>query len=66
MSNVEMLEAQIQKLSPTELAEFRDWFAAYDAEAWDRQFEKDVEAGKLDALAEQALRQRAAGLCTDL
>lgn len=29
--------------------------AAVDAEAWDRRFEADVEAGKLDALAERAL-----------
>lgn len=29
--------------------------AAVDAEDWDRQFEADVEAGKLDALAERAL-----------
>ncbi|HEX9670607.1 MAG TPA: hypothetical protein VGC93_14135 [Thermoanaerobaculia bacterium] len=29
--------------------------AAVDAEGWDRQFEADVEAGKLDALAKRVL-----------
>lgn len=28
---------------------------------WDRQLERDVEAGKLDALADEALREHAAG-----
>jgi hypothetical protein len=37
------------------LAVLRDWFMDFDAEAWDRQFEADVEAGKLDSLAERAL-----------
>ena len=52
MSKVENLEKQIQQLSPEELAEFRRWFAEFDAHLWDRQFEADVKAGKLDALAE--------------
>jgi hypothetical protein len=38
--------------------------AAVDAEAWDRQFEADVEAGKLDALAERALDAHAEGRST--
>ena len=42
---------QIEKLSPEELAAFRIWYAAFDAEAWNRQFEADVKAGKLDLLA---------------
>jgi hypothetical protein len=54
MSQVEMIERQIEQLSREELARFREWFARYDAEAWDRQFEQDVQAGKLDALAERA------------
>jgi len=40
---------------------FREWFLAYDWEVWDRQLEQDVAAGKLDALAEKALRDHAAG-----
>ena len=61
MSKVEAIEQQIEKLSPEELAAFRSWYAAFDAEAWDRQFEADVKAGKLDALADKALRAHTTG-----
>jgi succinate dehydrogenase flavin-adding protein (antitoxin of CptAB toxin-antitoxin module) len=66
MSKVENLEKQIQQLSPEELTEFRRWFAEFDAQLWDRRFESDVKAGKLDALAEKALRAHAAGRSTKL
>jgi hypothetical protein len=66
MSKVESLEKQIRQLSPEELTEFRRWYANFDAELWDRQFESDVKAGKLDALAERALRAHKAGQSTKL
>ena len=64
MGNVEKLERQVKDLSSEELAAFRKWFLAYDWEVWDRQLEQDVAAGKLDALAEKALRDHAAGKST--
>jgi len=64
MSRVESIEGDIQKLSDDELADLRQWFAAFDAEAWDRQFEEDVRSGKLDKQAEWALRDHAAGKTT--
>ena len=66
MSKVELIEQQIEKLSPEELAAFRTWYAAFDAEAWDRQFEADVKASKLDALADKALRAHTSGQSTKL
>ncbi|HVR96323.1 MAG TPA: hypothetical protein VMW27_06905 [Thermoanaerobaculia bacterium] len=60
MSKLELIEQQIRELSPAELSELRDWLAQFDFEAWDRQLEADVEAGKLDALADRALREYAA------
>lgn len=39
MSKVEVIEEQIEKLSPDELATFRRWYAEFDSEMWDRQFE---------------------------
>ncbi len=66
MSKVEQLEQQIQTLSPEELAQFRAWFAEFDWEMWDRQLERDVASGKLDALAEKALRDHASGKSTPL
>ncbi|HNC84779.1 MAG TPA: hypothetical protein PK999_17125 [Nitrospira sp.] len=61
MSKVEAIEQQIEKLSSDELAAFRRWYVVFDAEAWDRQFENDVKAGRLDALAEKALRAHTSG-----
>jgi hypothetical protein len=56
MSTLQEVEAAVRHLTPEDLATFRDWFLAYDAEVWDRQLEEDVQAGRLDALAEEALR----------
>ncbi len=66
MGKVEKIEREIKDLSPEEMTELREWFAAFDAEAWDRQFEADVRAGKLDALADQALKAHATGQTTKL
>ena len=66
MSRVEKIEGQVQGLSSEELAAFREWFAEFDAQVWDRQFESDVIAGKLDSLAERALREHASGRSTEL
>ncbi len=61
MGNVENLERQVQALSPEELAQFRAWFLEFDWAAWDHQIERDVCAGKLDALVDKALRDYASG-----
>ena len=66
MSSANELELAVSQLSPAELAAFRAWFADFDSENWDRQFEDDVKAGRLDALAAQALRDLHEGRCTDL
>lgn len=60
MSRLEQIETQISSLSADELAEFRQWFAEFDAEAWDRQIERDLADGKLDdviAGAEEDLKR---------
>lgn len=66
MSTVEEIERAISNLSPEKLAELRSWFAQFDADSWDREFEEDVQAGRLDALADEALRDLDEGRCTDL
>jgi hypothetical protein len=66
MTKVQELEREIEQLSPEELAAFRQWFARFDAMTWDRQIEADVEAGKLDALAQEALRAHKSGNSTQL
>jgi hypothetical protein len=57
MTKVESLEKEVEKLTREELAAFRDWFIEHDWQAWDRQLEEDVAAGKLDKLAAEALAE---------
>jgi len=59
-------EQAIRNLMPQDLAAFRQWFADFDADHWDRQMEQDVVAGRLDWLAEVGLRDLSKGRCTDL
>ena len=66
MSEVEKLEQAVEQLSREQLAEFRRWFAEFDADAWDAQIEADAAAGKLDALAEEALREYRSGRAREL
>jgi hypothetical protein len=66
MNTLKEAEQVVRQLSPEDLATFRAWFAEFDAENWDRQFEEDVATGKLDGLAEKALQHLRAGHCTDL
>jgi hypothetical protein len=66
MSTVDEIEDAIRKLPDEDLVVLRAWFAEFDATAWDRQLERDAAEGRLDALADQALRDRHEGRCTDL
>jgi hypothetical protein len=66
MSTATEIEQAIEKLPPEELARLRAWFAEFDGARWDRQFEQDAAAGRLDALANEALSDLRQGRCTDL
>lgn len=66
VSTLQQIEAAVSKLSRGELTEFRDWFTDFDAAAWDKQFAEDVAAGRLDAAADEALRDLREGRCSDL
>jgi hypothetical protein len=66
MDKIEKIERAIQAFSPAELAAFRKCFHDFDAEAWDRQIEENVQAGKLDALAEAVLQNFAGGRCREI
>lgn len=59
--SLEEIEQDIAQLSPAQLAEFRAWFEEFDADAWDLQIESDVNSGKLDQLAEDALAEHKSG-----
>ena len=61
MGNVKSIEKAVESLPPSELAEFRHWFAEFDAAAWDKQIEQDANSGKLDFLASEALSDYRSG-----
>ena len=66
MSTLQDISDAVGKLPTEDLARFRAWFSEFDAVQWDRQFVEDVAAGRLDDLAEEALRDLREGRCTDL
>jgi len=66
MSRVERIEGEVMNLTSDELRAFRDWFEQFDAEMWDEQIESDANNGKLQSLAERALKDHEAGRSTIL
>lgn len=60
------IEQAVTRLSPKELARFRQWFEEFDAQMWDEQIEKDAKSGKLDKLVEEALSDYRAGKTKEL
>ena len=66
MGNVKSIETAVEAPPPSELAEFRRWFAEFDAAAWDQQIEQDAASGKLDQLAAEALADYRTGSAREL
>ena len=66
MTTVQEIEDAVAHLPGPDLGRFRAWFAEFDAEAWDREFEEDAKSGKLDSLADKALQDLAQGRCSEL
>jgi len=64
--SLQELETAITKLPAEELTAFARWFEEYLADVWDHRIEADIKAGRLDRLAEEALRDLKEGRCTDL
>jgi hypothetical protein len=64
--SVKELENAVTRLAPADLVRFRDWFERYTAERWDREFEADVAASKLDRAGKRAERDYMEGRCTRL
>ncbi len=61
MTGVTELQKAILDLSETEYTELRRWLRDQDWECWEREFDEDVRAGRLDALAADALNAKAKG-----
>ena len=63
---VEDLQKAVAQLAPDELAKFRAWFEAFEADRFDRKTVRDAKAGKLDRLADEALAEFRAGNAREL
>lgn len=64
--SVEEIEQAVAALAPEDFRRFRDWFAEFEAYAWDRELEGDVAAGHLDPLADAALADVREGRASEL
>lgn len=66
MATLEEILDAIATLSESEQQRLRDWFVERDSESWDRKIEEDAVSGRLDSLADSALRDHNAGRSTGL
>jgi hypothetical protein len=62
----EEIETAIAQLPASEVAKLAKWFEEFQARVWDQRLEQDVEAGRLDALMEQAEKDFEQGRCEPL
>ena len=61
MTQLEKIEKQITELNAADRDKLLDWLAEFQEQAWDRQIEDDIKAGRLDAIAEEVLADHRAG-----
>jgi hypothetical protein len=61
MSSIQELENAILQLPPEDFRRLADWISELDQRRWDEEFERDVAAGRLDALADEAIEDFKAG-----
>lgn len=66
MSELEIIEQQVERLDARAFAAFRAWFIEYENARWDQQLVADSNAGKLDSLVSEALTEYKAGKSTPL
>jgi len=66
MSNIEQIESAILSLPSSEFEQLRLWFLDLDYERWEQQIEQDIEAGRLEALAQEAISDFTSGHCREI
>lgn len=57
MTKVLEIQAAIESLLPNEYVRLREWFLERDWAEWDKQIERDSDAGKLDFLIQEAMAE---------
>jgi hypothetical protein len=66
MKTVLEIETAVSKLPVKDFDEFWGWFEKFKEERWTKKFKNDVQMGKLDDLANEALADFNAGKCKNL
>ena len=66
MVQVDQIKADIEALPAEEFNRLREWLLEKDWQRWDEQLEKDVAAGKLEFLREEARAAKAQNRLRDL
>ena len=66
MTTADEIKQAVLSLPEAEYAKLMSWLHGLAEDAWDRQFEEDVRAGKLDFLAAEALEARRQGTLREL
>ena len=66
MPSLKRIESEVASLPDEELRLFSRWFSRFEAERWDQRLEADIDSGKLEDLAEEALSQYTSGKCKPL
>ena len=64
MTNVEEIEEAIERLPREDFCRLIDWIRERFGDAWDREIEQDLEAGRLEHLAGEALAEYRSGQTT--
>jgi hypothetical protein len=66
MTTVDEIKQAITQLSPEARRQLRRWYETFEAKQWDEQISADLSAGRLDTLADEALRALRDGEATEL
>ena len=61
MSSVVEIEAALRELPISDARAVADWLQGYLDDKWDRQIDDDIDAGRLDMVAERSLCDYEAG-----
>jgi hypothetical protein len=64
--DVKEIESAIANLPPAKIAELAEWFEEFHAQVWDQQIERDLKAGRLDSLLEEAKQDLESDRCREL